>query len=593
MSDENIGSSEDEAIGILADRYRLLNQLGIGAMGEVFLAEDTRLQRTVAVKSVLPKWCENSAIQRRIKRECLMHAKIGAHQNIVTLYDVIEEGTSLHLIMEYVEGETLQERMDRQVPVGTDLFVKQRINIVIQCLSALAHTHNQGIIHRDIKPANLILVPNESGSSTVKVTDFGIARLEEGSPEWSSLTNAGDQTPGTPLFMAPEQIDTAKYGKLSPATDIYATGVMLYYLLSGRPPFEGTLTNIFNGHLNTMPKPVHLSTGQAVHPRLSKAIEKAMNKEPADRFPSARAFEEELRAILTSNEPLVATEEKPSRGLLMSGLSSVKNRPRLLVGALAGAVVILAAAFLFGRGSTVTDEPRHRVENTLNPVDSGQTPEVGTPVSTEEPSVVQLDDSVPTLEPENAPSEEINKTMLPPGPIVVSNELVEAPFLAHLLAPDFFMEPSAVVAAADIEPMLFEDAVGAPTETGVEPAPEPEPAPETPEEAPVEEKPDSVEPKPDTYVVQPGDTLAEIAERFKLDTIQLARWNLMEDPNALYAGQKLYLYERPNLPPMKIKPKSPPKPQPAEEIESEEKPERRFAPIRAIKNVFRKKENRK
>ena len=541
MSDERIEFSTGNEARTLAGRYRLLNVLGAGAMGEVFLAEDTRLQRTVAVKSLRPKWCEDEAFLRRIKRECLLHAKIGAHPNIVTLYDVVDEGTSLHLIMEYVEGETLQERMDRQVPTASPLFVKERINIVIQCLNALAHTQNQGIVHRDIKPANIILVPGESGSTTVKVTDFGIARFEEGSSELTSLTSAGEQTPGTPLFMAPEQIDSAKYGKVTPATDIYATGVMLYYMLSGSPPFQGTLTDIFNAHLNFTPKPILLSAGQTLHTRLSKAIEKAMSKKPGDRFPSARAFEEELRAILASNEPLVVTKGDSSLRRLSSGLNMIKRRPRLLFATVAGAVIILLAAFLFGRISSVTNESLNPLENKAG-----------------EPRIVQPDNPVPTPQTGGAQAEDTNGTTAPPSATVASEELV-LQISPRSQAPDILAEMAAVIEGAEVVPIEEKPNDVVQTKTVTEPVLESAPMPRT-------------------YVVQSGDTLAGIAERFKLDTLKLARWNLIENPNNLFAGQKLYLYERPDLPPVNVKPTPPPK--------------SGASLIRALENVFTESEHK-
>lgn len=285
------------AIKMPGQRYRAIRKLGAGSMGEVYLAEDTKLHRRVAIKSIRADRTAAGQILRRIKRECLLHARIGAHPHIVTLFDLHDDGDRLFLVMEYVDGDTLDHVLAAHRKEGRPFPIGDSVDIAIQCLRGLAHVHARGIIHRDIKPANVMLTRDSDGNYTAKIMDFGVARQEEQDPDVTTLTHPGSRSPGTPLYMAPEQIDSATYGPVVPASDLYAVGVLLYQMITGQPPFTGSLTDVFNGHLNVDPKPMRRPNGTEPHPLLAEAIDRALLKHAHLRFASAAEFAAELESI--------------------------------------------------------------------------------------------------------------------------------------------------------------------------------------------------------------------------------------------------------------------------------------------------------
>ncbi|NOQ46282.1 MAG: protein kinase [Desulfobulbaceae bacterium] len=273
----------------LADRYEFIRILGKGGTGTVYLAEDLLLTRQVAVKTILPALADNSEVRRRLDRECRLHAAIGVHPNIVTLYDKIEEDGRVYLVMEYVQGEVLADLFSGK-PDGNSvgLTVDGAVSPVRQILQAIACIHEHGILHRDIKTSNILIQRKAEGENLAKLMDFGIARLEESGEALTRLTQLDSSGPGTPAYMAPERIDPGKFGESSPATDLYSVGVILYQLLSDGPPFRGTITEIFNGHLS---RPVDLTRlCEDISPGLRDIIAKALAKNPKDRFPDARSF---------------------------------------------------------------------------------------------------------------------------------------------------------------------------------------------------------------------------------------------------------------------------------------------------------------
>jgi serine/threonine-protein kinase len=280
-------------------RYRVIRKLGSGSMGEVHLAEDTKLHRRVAIKSIRADR-SSGQILRRIKRECMLHARIGAHPHIVTLFDLHDEGDRLHLVMEYVDGDTLDHIISAHAKRGKLFPIADAVDIAIQCLRGLAHVHARGVIHRDIKPANVMITQDGTGRYTAKIMDFGVARQEEQDPELTTLTHPGSRSPGTPLYMAPEQIDSSKYGPVTPASDLYAVGVLLYQLIAGRTPFTGSLTDVFNGHLNLEPGEIRRPSGTVPNPLLADAIDRALEKHAHLRFASAAEFADELESIRNS-----------------------------------------------------------------------------------------------------------------------------------------------------------------------------------------------------------------------------------------------------------------------------------------------------
>ncbi len=270
---------------LLAGRYRFIRLLGEGGTGQVFLAEDCRLARRVAIKAVRPSLCDNVEVCRRLERECRLHAAIGVHPNIVALHDRIDDQGRIYLVMEYVRGQTLAGLLAGQAPLPLEPVV----GIVDRILVALVCIHGHGIIHRDIKTSNLMV---RIGDETmVKLMDFGIACEEESEP----LTRLDSQGPGTPAYMAPERIDPQKFGQDGPATDLYSVGVILYEMLAGHPPFQGSISEIFHGHLARQPD---LSLLGLENSGLTGVVARALAKEPEHRFTDAEAFRHALAGVL-------------------------------------------------------------------------------------------------------------------------------------------------------------------------------------------------------------------------------------------------------------------------------------------------------
>jgi serine/threonine protein kinase len=279
----------------VAKRYLLLKKIGDGGMGNIFLADDLQLSRQVAVKTIRRELKENTEVRKRIDRECNLHATLGVHPNIIALHDKIVEDDDIFLIMEYVEGETLTAYLKKSIGEKTQQQLQERIDIVCQVLEALAHIHANDILHRDIKPSNIILSRKNTSSLSVKLMDFGIASLEREDSALTQLTTLDTGGPGTPTYMAPERIDSTTFGESGPPTDLYSVGVILYELLGNSPPFQGTMTEVFTGHLAKQP---NLSLLPASIPdALANVLKKSLEKEQSQRFQNAREFATALRAI--------------------------------------------------------------------------------------------------------------------------------------------------------------------------------------------------------------------------------------------------------------------------------------------------------
>ena len=280
-----------DSASLVAGRYLLLRPLGAGGMGNVYLADDTLLARRVAVKTIRPELTGNEEVRSRIKRESRMHAAIGTHPNIITLYDTIEENGHIYLVLEYFEAETLSQLLLRHNP----LPLHKALAIIRQVLLALSCIHQRDIVHRDIKTSNILLQEQDDGTYLAKLMDFGIARAEIDHGAMTRLTCLDTRGPGTPAYMAPERIDPQTFGRMSPATDLYAVGIILFELLAGKPPFSGTMTDIFTGHLMHPPDLSGLAASRSAS--VTMVLDKALAKRPADRFAHAASFLEALASL--------------------------------------------------------------------------------------------------------------------------------------------------------------------------------------------------------------------------------------------------------------------------------------------------------
>ena len=263
--------------------FHLLRRLGRGAMAEVYLAEQERLKRRVAVKVLRPELAGDRVYLQRFQLEAQAAASL-VHANIVQIYEVGCVDQLHYIAQEYVQGQNLRDYVARHGPPD----LPHALSIIRQVASALAKAAEQGVVHRDIKPENIML----TASGEVKVADFGLARLtREGAA--NDLTQIGI-TLGTPLYMSPEQVE----GKpLDPRSDIYSLGVTCYHMLAGVPPFSGeTALGVAVQHLKTRPQPLE-SLRPDLPAALCRIVHQMLAKDPAQRFASARDLLRELRRV--------------------------------------------------------------------------------------------------------------------------------------------------------------------------------------------------------------------------------------------------------------------------------------------------------
>ena len=240
-------SPNDPLIGrVLGQAYVLLEKVGTGGMGAVYRAEQRTLGRTVAVKVIHAHLLHDPGVGDRFFNEAHAASRL-SHPHLVSVIDFgkTEDGLP-YLVMEYLRGRDLRSLLQEEGP----LELSRALTIFQQVLEALAEAHALGVVHRDLKPANIVVEQTRAGCDFVKVVDFGLAKIIHGSSERALVT--GDLVRGTPCYMAPEQ---AMGGAIDPRTDIYAAGVTLFELLTGRPPFEArSPMELMLDHLNTAPQ---------------------------------------------------------------------------------------------------------------------------------------------------------------------------------------------------------------------------------------------------------------------------------------------------------------------------------------------------
>jgi hypothetical protein len=333
--------------------YRIDHLLGVGGMGEVYRATDTRLNRTVALKVLPPAFAADPQFRARFEREAQVIASL-SHAHICTLHDVGHYEQTDFLVLEFLEGETLASRLERGAPP-----LEQALAIAIQIAEALDAAHRRGIVHRDLKPGNIMLTKGLStrqGAPQVKLLDFGLAKPAAPAiadaglsmvPTTPPVENRGPLTAqgtilGTFQYMAPEQVEGHE---ADARTDIFAFGAVVYELLTGRKAFEGkTQASLIGAIMHANPPPV--STVQPLASvRLDRVVNKCLAKNPDDRWQSARDVGGELGWIAESLERAVAPAVAPSR----AGFTVA----RVLPWAIAALVAIVSAAALMRRPTIV------------------------------------------------------------------------------------------------------------------------------------------------------------------------------------------------------------------------------------------------
>lgn len=328
-------SGTDLNPGPVFSRFEILGQLGQGSAAEVFRARDRTLNRVVALKVL--RETPSVDLRERFRREAQAAAGL-SHPHLVAIHDAGEENGRMYLVLELVDGRPLA-----QVLGTSSLGLRERVELLKKAARGVAAAHGQGIVHRDLKPANILVTP----SGDVKVTDFGLAHLMRSE---STLTHQG-QPLGTPLYMAPEQV-RGSGAPISPRTDVYSLGAILYEILAGRPPHEGgTLLELYERILKDDPRPLG-----RLAPRSLRAIcQKALEKDPRRRYPDAIGMADDLGRYLAGEAPSARLE-----GPFMRACRRIRRRPSWKI---ALAATPFAAFFLlvFGQSNEKTYVAKHLI----------------------------------------------------------------------------------------------------------------------------------------------------------------------------------------------------------------------------------------
>ena len=279
-------------IGENISHYRILEKLGEGGMGEVFLAEDTKLDRKAALKFLPKEYTRDKEAKERFKREAKAAAALN-HPNIITIYEINEHEGQIYIAMEYVDGQTLKEHV-----TDKKLRIKEIIDIFTQVCEGLAKAHEGGIIHRDIKPQNIII----DKDSRVKILDFGLAKLKG----ISQLTKK-QSTIGTIHYMSPEQILGEE---VDHRTDIWSIGVVLYEILTGEMPFKGEYEQaVIYSILNEEPESI-TGLGAEIPVELEKIVNKSLSKNPDERYHQAYEMLADLKNYKVNLDSGIFVETK-------------------------------------------------------------------------------------------------------------------------------------------------------------------------------------------------------------------------------------------------------------------------------------------
>ncbi|MFZ5894092.1 MAG: protein kinase domain-containing protein [Myxococcota bacterium] len=340
----------DPLIGrTIAERYRILEQIGRGGMGVVYRVEHARIGKLMALKLLTGELTRDGVQVARFKREALMASRL-SHPNTVQVFDFGTADGLVYLAMEYLRGEDLGRIIRRE---GA-LPVERAARLVVQIASSLAEAHEKGIIHRDLKPENILIVRGHSGEEVVKVLDFGLAKLRESS-ELSDVTSRGAIV-GTPYYMSPEQI---RGEGAEPSSDVYSLGALMYICLTGEPVFDAnTPLGVFTKHLLEQPVPPHLRKPERNIPEsVSRLVLSTLEKDPHRRPPSVTALQEGLvrclqndsgvERLLLSGEVKKLTDEDAAaatRAEVERYEQKLRRRNRLAQGALIFAGLALLTA---------------------------------------------------------------------------------------------------------------------------------------------------------------------------------------------------------------------------------------------------------
>jgi tRNA A-37 threonylcarbamoyl transferase component Bud32 len=455
-------------------KYELRGTLGRGAMGTVYEGWDPAIARKVAVKTVrIPDASDTEAQDElaRFRREAQAAGRLN-HPNIVGVFDYGETAELAYIVMEFVDGRSLKAVLDKQERFA----LHDMMRVMQDVLGGLQYSHEHGVVHRDIKPANIIL----ASGGQAKIADFGIARIES-----SSMTQAGTVL-GTPAYMSPEQF----MGQVVTArSDLYSTGVVLYQMLTGERPFEGSLTSIMHKVLNTRPpKPSDLSV--TVPPGMDAVVERAMARRPEDRFASAAEFAQALREVAEAppqSLPAVMAEEPAADATIVAApqrhaapaeaVASATPRARasrlpVAVAALIAALAVLGGGAWFALSPSRPSAPDvaslpAKAPQDAAPSTAPQSPAPETTAATPAPSSaatapVPLPQAVATATPPQ-PTLPAAATPAPASPVQAAAAPPEAPPAPQNLPPSPAPAPAPQQLAAASSPATLRAAIAAAT----------------------------------------------------------------------------------------------------------------------------------
>jgi serine/threonine-protein kinase len=311
---------------IVAGEYRIERMLGRGGMGMVFLAQDLTLEREVAIKVLPPDFSSDPQVIKRFQQEAKTAAKLD-HPNIIPIYRVESAEGLNFFVMKFISGTSLEDVLESQQPLSYDYIQR----ILSEAARALGHAHSRKVVHRDVKPANIMF----DHDGRVMLTDFGISKALQSA---GNLTGTG-MIVGTPHYMAPEQ---AKGQPVDGRADQYSLGIVGYRLLSGQLPFSGdSVHTILYKHIFE-PAPNVAALRPGIPRNLTDAIQRALSKEPAERFPTMEAFAEAVRGAATGSADATTPLPTPAAAIP----ATVRTQRRSQVPLVALAVVVLAALSL-------------------------------------------------------------------------------------------------------------------------------------------------------------------------------------------------------------------------------------------------------
>jgi eukaryotic-like serine/threonine-protein kinase len=398
-------------------KYEVESVVGEGAMGVVYCALDSMLNRRVAIKVMSDAIAQDADLRERFLREAQAAGSL-QHPNVVTIYDFGEVDGHLYIAMEYVEGDDLEDFLKAKIPLPLDA----KLELIIDVLQGLAFAHKRGVVHRDIKPAN-IRVDREGKA---RIMDFGVAHLAS-----SDMTRTGTML-GTPSYMAPEQIVG---GPVTPETDIFSVGAVMYELLTQTRPFKGdTLQTLMYQILSTMPRPLG-DVVPTLPPELNRVVMRALQKEPKDRYPHALEMANDLVMIRTSHKHDGSAASLSLRATIDSalaerhaGLVRVARRKRATTfgAGILAAVVVLGIGYEAWRLSQ-GDAPASTGAPIVSTSAAGTLTEPAAPLSPPvAPAAQEPTAGAPTSSTQSTPSAGVQRTSAPPKPAGPTREVTLA-----------------------------------------------------------------------------------------------------------------------------------------------------------------------